>query len=177
VKPMIADEASNGNNKNLFINKNSGGGSKLVIRNEQIPRNESIKVSKEELGIEDKKKAEEQGSEENYMVKNLQEDSLLRNLDGRPTTFSTIDKAEKFAKEEMGLLDEDFEVITKEAVPAKESISTTWYALVATESNKKIDSVVVNSDKPATREEAKKHLEKTYGKKAVYSVDSKPIKL
>ena len=176
-KPMIADEGVEKENKNLFTNKNSGGGSKLVIRNEQKPRNESIKVSKEELGIVEDKKKEEQGKEENYVIKNLQEDSLLRKLDGSPETFDTIDRAQKFATEELGLLDEDFEVLTKETVPAKEFISSTWYALVATESNQQIDSVVINSDRPSSREEAKKHLEKTYGKKAVYSVDSKPIKL
>jgi hypothetical protein len=148
--------------------------------NSKRDQHESIKVSKEELGLSGVKPFREpikpkKVSKESYVIKSPYDGSITTDGYGEIVKFSTESEAVNYASKELGMLEEDFEVILESAIPASEFISSTWYAVVATEGykGKDISSITVSSDKPAHREAVKEHLQAVYGENAIYSITKK----
>lgn len=143
-------------------------------------RSKSIKVSKEELGLSGVKPFSgptkpKKISKESYVIKSPYDDSITTDGYGEIVKFSTESEAIDYASKELGMLEEDFEVVLESAIPASEFISSTWYAMVATEGykGKDISKITISSDKPAHREAVKEHLQSVYGTDAVYSITKK----
>ena len=168
---LMADEGIKG--KPVFTSSSTDAGVKL----DGVDYGR-VRVSKEELGLDPDSPDKQQDTlpKDRYAIKIAHKNSLYRDINGEVGLFNTETDADIFAQTELGLLPEDYETVKESEISAMESVSTTWYALVATESDRRtIQKVTVKADRPATRKAAREYLETTYGKNSVYLVADEPI--
>lgn len=170
--PLSADKPSDesfATEQEVFINNDTDANT-AIEEQQDLSR---FKLTQEELLTINKQSTKPQ----QYSILILPENVPLKDDNGNIQIFSTHREASNYAESELDLLQEDYEIVEgSEEDSATETVSNTWYALVATESDKKtISKIVLKGDKPEKESIAKEYLTNHYGENSIYTLRDTPI--